>query len=82
MHASAADSTGFADADRIVLDADAAILAGATEADVVDRWLFSGNRPLVRDVEINGVRVVEDGRHRDRDAIATRFRAAARTLLG
>ena len=82
VHASAADSTGFAAEDRIVLDADAAILAGATEADVVDRWLFSGNRPLVRDVEVAGVRVVEDGRHCDRDAIATRFRAAARTLFG
>ena len=81
VHASAADSTGFADADRIVLDADAPILAGATDADVVDRWLFSGNRPLVRDVEINGARVVEDGRHHDREAVAARYREAMRKLL-
>jgi formimidoylglutamate deiminase len=81
VRTSAADSTGFDAEDRIVLDADAPILAGATEADVVDRWLFSGNRPLVRDVEINGVRVVEDGRHRDREAVAARYREAMRVLL-
>ena len=80
-HASAADSTGFAAGDRIVLDADAPILAGATDGDVIDRWLFSGNRPLVRDVEVAGVRVVEDGRHRDRDAIAARYRDAMKQLL-
>lgn len=79
--ASAADSTGFDAADHIVLDADAPILAGATRDDVVDRWIFSGNRPLVRDVEVAGVRVVEDGRHRDRDAVAARYREAMKVLL-
>ena len=79
--ASAADSTGFAATDRIVLDADAPILAGAVEADVVDRWIFSGNANVVRDVEVAGTRVVEDGRHRDRDAIAARYRAAMKGLL-
>ncbi|HSD17270.1 MAG TPA: formimidoylglutamate deiminase [Thermomonas sp.] len=78
---SAADSSGFADEDRIVLDADAPILAGASEGDVVDRWLFSGNRPLVRDVEVGGARVVEEGRHRDREAIAARYREAMQQLL-
>ncbi len=82
VRASAADSTGFDDReDGIVLDADAPILAGATEDDVVDRWIFSGNRPLVRDVTVAGVRVVEDGRHRYRDAIAARYREAMRQLL-
>ena len=78
---SAANSTGFDVNDRIVLDAEAPILAGATERDVIDRWIFSGNRPLVRDVEVAGVRVVEEGRHRDRDAVASRYRNAIRTLL-
>ena len=78
---SAADSTGFAAKDRLVLDAQAPILAGAVEADVIDRWLFSGNANVVRDVEVAGVRVVEDGRHRDRDAIAARYRDAMRLLL-
>ena len=79
--ASAARSTGFDTDDHIVLDADAPILAGATKGDVIDRWIFSGNRPLVRDVEVAGVAVVADGRHRDRDAVAQRYRDAMRCLL-
>ena len=79
--ASAADGTGFDADDRIVLDAEAPILAGATRDNVVERWIFSGNRPLVRDVEVAGVRVVEDGRHRDRDAVAARYREAIKALL-
>ncbi len=81
VQASAASSTGFTAHDRIVLDADAPILAGAHEGDVLDRWIFSGNRPLVRDVEVAGVRVVEDGCHRHRDSIATRYLAAMRALI-
>ena len=81
VQASAADSTGFDARDRIVLDADAPVLAGASEGDLIDRWIFSGNRPLVRDVNVAGVRVVEEGRHRDRDAVASRYRNAIRTLL-
>jgi formimidoylglutamate deiminase len=65
----------------VVLDADAPQFAGATEGDIADRWIFSGNRPLVRDVHVAGARAVADGRHRDRDAIAARYRAAIATLL-
>ncbi|RZA21465.1 MAG: formimidoylglutamate deiminase [Lysobacteraceae bacterium] len=81
--ASAAGSTGFEGAlqDRLVLDAESPILAGATEADAIDRWIFSGNARVVRDVEVAGVRVVEDGRHRDREAIAARYREAIKVLL-
>jgi formimidoylglutamate deiminase len=78
---SAADATGFDAGDSVVLDAQAPILAGATEDDLADRWVFSGNVPVVRDVEVAGVRVVEDGRHRYRDAIATRYRTAIASLL-
>ena len=81
VQASAADSTGFDARDRIVLDADAPVLAGASEGDLIDRWIFSGNANVVRDVEVAGVRVVEDGRHRDREAIAARYRAAMKALL-
>jgi formimidoylglutamate deiminase len=35
----------------------------------------------VREVRVAGERVVADGRHRDRDAIAARYRAAMATLL-
>ncbi len=81
--ASARNATGSdaADSDCITLDADAAQFAGMTQSDVVDRWIFSGNRNLVRDVEVAGVHVVADGRHRDRDAVAARYRGAMRQLL-
>ena len=81
VQASAADSTGFDARDRIVLDADAPVLAGASEGDLIDRWIFSGNANVVRDVEVGGVRVVEDGRHRHREAIAARYREAMKALL-
>ena len=81
VRASAGRATGFDAVDRVVLDAEHPLMAGATAADVADRWVFAGNRPLVRDVEVAGVRVVEDGRHRYRDAIASRYREAMRVLL-
>ena len=79
---SAERSTGQdAGDDYIELDLDAPQFAGATVVDLVDRWIFSGNRNLVRAVAVAGERVVEDGRHRDRDAIAARYRTAVRALL-
>lgn len=81
--ASAGAATGFVDTakDRIVLDAGAVALVGATEADVADRWVFAGNRPLVDTVSVAGVRRVEAGAHRDRESIAARYRAAMTALL-
>ena len=82
VHASAMRATGLDGGDDIVLlDAEAPQFAGATAGDVADRWIFSGNRPLVREVHVAGARVVADGRHRDRDAITARYRAAMATLL-
>ncbi|GHA68370.1 formimidoylglutamate deiminase [Cognatilysobacter bugurensis] len=80
---SAADSAGFTDTSRdvVVLDASAPQLAGACEPDVVDRWLFSGNRPLVSRVEVDGEVLVESGRHRAHELKAERYRDAMRTLL-
>jgi formimidoylglutamate deiminase len=83
VFASARNATGndAADSDRITLDADAAQFGGMTQSDVVDRWIFSGNRNLVRDVEVGSVQVVLDGRHRNRDAVALRYRVAMGQLL-
>lgn len=80
---SAGAATGFVDTakDRIVLDAGAVALVGATEADVADRWVFAGNRPLVDTVSVAGVRRVEAGAHRDRESIDARYRAAITALL-
>lgn len=80
--ASAADATGFAEhADHVVLDAEVPLLAGATAQDIADRWIFSGNRSVVREVVVEGERVVADGRHRDRDRIAAGYGKAMASLL-
>jgi formimidoylglutamate deiminase len=80
---SEADATGLPhDAQEGVwLEADAPALAGASIEDLVDRWLFAGNRPLVRQVRVGGRDVVIGGRHIDRDAIAQRYSATVRQLL-
>jgi formimidoylglutamate deiminase len=82
--ASAAAATGFDDTtgDCIVLDAAAPQLVGATGDDIADRWIFSGNRNLVREVRVAGRRWVADGVHVDRDAVAARFATAMQGLLG
>ena len=80
---SAADATGLAPdpQDAVWLDAHATVLAGAAPEDLVDRWLFAGNRPLVRSVRVGGRDVVADGRHVDHEAIARRYGATVRRLL-
>ena len=80
---SRASATGFDDGDDewLLLDADAPQFAGASRDEIVDRWIFAGNRPLVREVRIDGETLVTDGRHRDRDAIAARYREAISKLL-
>ena len=81
VHASSARATGFDPGDEyLVLDENAPQLFGATPEDLADRWIFSGNRNLVREVHVAGEQVVADGRHRDRDAVAARYRDAIARL--
>jgi len=68
-------------ADAVVLDPDAPALFGARPEDAIDRWIFSGNRPMVRDVYVGGRRVVENGLHRQRVEVAQRYRAAMAELM-
>jgi formimidoylglutamate deiminase len=81
--ASAADATGFAGThgDSVLLDGHAPALAGATQDDVIDRWLFAGNRPLVEEVRVAGRQVVASGRHVAGEAIARRYAGTLRQLL-
>ena len=51
------------------------------DGDAIDRWLFSGNRNLVRETWVGGRRVVANGRHVQRDAIEARYRATMAELL-
>ena len=86
---SAADSTGHGVgtlvpghyADALVLDVGAPQFAGADDADAIDRWLFSGNRNLVRETWVGGRCLVEKGRHMRADSIATAYTAAMERML-
>jgi formimidoylglutamate deiminase len=80
--ASAPRATGFDVLDdAIVLDAAAPALAAASVDDAAERWIFSGNRPLVREVRVAGRRVVADGCHPQREAVTARFSVAMHDLL-
>ncbi len=67
-------------AGALVLDAAHPLLAARTDDEQLDSWIFAGNAPLVRAVWTAAGQVVAEGRHRDRDAIAVRYRAALHTL--
>ncbi len=64
-------------ADLVVLDGEHPLLAGRAGHELVDSWIFSGDRRLVRQVLVGGELLVDDGRHRDRDTAAAAFRAFA-----
>ena len=78
------NSTGFSATELethvVTLDADAPALIGARD-DVDDRWIFSGNRNLVKDVSINGAVVVSNGAHVLRDDILRDYRKTMGRLL-
>jgi formimidoylglutamate deiminase len=67
-------------ADLVVLDADAPPLLGANAADLIDRWVFSGNVNAVREVMVGGRWTVREGRHTRRGAAARGYAAALAAL--
>ncbi|WP_246069760.1 formimidoylglutamate deiminase [Cognatiluteimonas lumbrici] len=76
------NATGFdGEGDTLTLDMHAPQLVGANDTDLVDRWIFSGNRNLVDTVHVAGEQLVSGGIHRDRDTIAARYREAIKKLL-
>jgi len=67
--------------DTVHLAVASPLLAGVTEGDLHDRFVFAGNQPLVHAVVVAGRTVVRDGRHVDSADIAARYGKAMRTLL-
>lgn len=68
-------------ADFIVLDDQHPILCARTPEQAIDAWVFSGNRPLVRDVMVDGRWIVRDGLHPKRERIARDYRRVLTKLL-
>jgi formimidoylglutamate deiminase len=69
-------------ADVVVLNEAHADLAGRMGSEVLDTWVFSGGRGLVKAVVSGGEVVVEDGRHRARERIDRRYRQVVMKRLG
>ncbi|MCP4329229.1 MAG: formimidoylglutamate deiminase [Alphaproteobacteria bacterium] len=69
-------------ADLIVVDSGDPLLYGRTDNALLDSWIFSGNRNLVRDVFVGGKQVIRDGCHHDEAKIADRFRRTLDQLAG
>ncbi|WP_332877145.1 formimidoylglutamate deiminase [Massilia sp. S19_KUP03_FR1] len=67
-------------ADLLVLDDAHVNLDGIDAADVLGRFLFSGNDNLVRDVLAGGQWVVRNGVHINQDSIAHRYKLALHQL--
>lgn len=79
VDAADAPSTSALRADLIVLDQQHPQFAACDLQQVLDTWVFAGNRNLVRDVMSGGRWRVRDGRHEQGEAIAARYR---KVMLG
>ena len=67
-------------ADIVVLDPDHPDIALARGDRWLDAYIFVAGKPAIDKVIIGGETLVERGRHRARDALAARYRAALSTL--
>jgi formimidoylglutamate deiminase len=68
-------------ADIVALDLRHPSMAARRGDDGMDAWIFAGGRTAVEAVWRRGEAVVVQGRHRNAEAIATRYRAALSRLL-
>jgi formiminoglutamate deiminase len=68
-------------ADIVSLDVQNVALAGRAGDAILDSWIFGAGRSPVDCVWAHGRKVVKDGRHRNRETVALRFRQAIEGLL-
>ncbi len=68
--------------DYFTLDLSDPSLAGASQEMLVSNIVFSAERTAVRDVFVNGKRIVQDGHHPLEDDIVAKFAAVQRRLWG
>jgi formimidoylglutamate deiminase len=68
-------------ADIVSFDAGNVALAGRADDAILDSWIFGAGRSLVDCVWARGRKVVKNGRHHDRETVASRFHRAIEGLL-
>ncbi len=66
--------------DLVSLDADHPALAGRNGDDLLNGWIFSGDKGCVGDVWIGGHHIVQDGRHVRHETVLQDFRQAMERL--
>lgn len=69
-----------APADLVVLDGRSPYLASVEGDAILDRWIFGGLGPAVRDVMVGGRWLIEDGRHARDEEVDRAFAAALQRL--
>jgi formiminoglutamate deiminase len=80
LEAPAGLETG-ASLDVVSLSAEHVTLAERRGDELLDSWIFSGDRGVVENVWRGGRKVVVNGHHVHRDAITARYRRALKSLL-
>lgn len=68
-------------ADWLVLDGEDPYLASANVNDLLNRWIFASNRPVIKDVMVGGEWVVRDGRHAAEQRSAAEFQTVLKALV-
>jgi len=81
LGASSAGLSEGGSADIVALDADHPSLVERQGDAILDAWVFASGREAVRSVWRAGDQMVAEGRHRDADDIAARYRATLKRLL-
>lgn len=67
-------------ADWVVLDPSHPTLVGRDRDQLLNGWVFAGNRSPILETWVGGHRLVEEGHHRHREEIAERFRRVIRKI--
>jgi len=81
MTAAQTGITVGAPADFVSLDLSSPTLVERRDDALLDSWIFAGGARCIDGVWRAGVKLVEQGRHRAREVIADRFRAALARVL-
>ena len=61
-------------ADLVVLDPENPLLVGRQGDEILDSWIFSGNRNSVKHVYVGGQHVIKDGRHQAQQRVSEQFK--------
>jgi formimidoylglutamate deiminase len=67
-------------ADFFTVDLNDPSIAGASPDDLLSGIVFSLSKTAIRDVVVNGKRIVESGKHSQQDEIVQRFKALQKKL--